>query len=63
MSIIGKYVEAKDKDSGKTVQGWVIKESPLIIRGMSGREYECEGEPTIVDCPLYIRKECARDRG
>lgn len=58
--MIGKYVTAKEKDSDKIVQGWVKNENPLIIEGLTGRKYECEGEPAIVENPLYIRRECVK---
>lgn len=49
--MIGKFVTAKLKGVMESRQGWVIKEDPLLIRGVSGKEYKCEGEPVLVSNP------------
>ncbi len=42
--MLGKFVTAKLKDRIDPRQGWVISEHPLLIKGLSGTIYECEGE-------------------
>jgi hypothetical protein len=60
MDIKGKFVEARLKDSDEYRQDWVIKTDPLVIRGISTKEYECEGNPVLITHPLYAGKECPR---
>ena len=51
MKFIGKFVTAKLKGKDDCRQGAVISEAPLIIQGVSGTRYECEGQPTVVSNP------------
>lgn len=45
------FVTAKLLGADDFRQGVIINVDPLIIRGQSGEEYECEGEPVIVVNP------------
>lgn len=46
--IFGHFVTAKLKGKEDCRQGLVISVEPLILKGVHG-EYECEGNPTVVD--------------
>jgi hypothetical protein len=50
-ALVGQFVTARLRDEVGCRQGWVISVDPLRIRGESGTEYDCEGEPTIVINP------------
>jgi len=55
-AILGKFVTAKLKGRNDSRQGWVIFESPLLIQGISGTIYECEGAPvTVINPPDRLR--------
>lgn len=47
----GVFVTAKLRGKAECRQGWVIQTDPLRIRGESGTEYDCEGQPTAVVNP------------
>lgn len=47
--IFGHWVTAKLKNKADCRQGIVVNIDPLVIRGESGKEYECEGEPTLLE--------------
>lgn len=49
--MIGKFVTAKLEGRNESRQGVVVSMDPFIIRGQSGIEYRCEGEPVRVDNP------------
>lgn len=63
-----EYVEAELKGWKTLRRGVVISETPLVIRGISGREYLCVGEPKIVSpapekcskCGLKLFNPCER---
>jgi len=46
-----KFVTAKLKNSDGSRQGVVISVEPLILKGVSGKTYKCEGLPILVDNP------------
>jgi len=49
--VLNKFVTAKLKNTIGCRQGVVIGINPLILKGISGKSYECEGLPTLVDNP------------
>lgn len=52
--MIGKFVTAKLFGKDDCRQGCVKSLSPLIIQGISGIHYHCEGEPVIVVNPPTV---------
>ena len=51
-ALIGKFVTARlAKKEEDCRQGWVTSESPLKIKGQSGKEYLCKGIPIMVINP------------
>lgn len=49
--MLNKFVTAKLKNTNDYRQGVVISTEPLILKGVSGKTYKCEGVPTLVDNP------------
>ena len=50
-SLLGFFVTAKLKGQDDSRQGWVTSIDPLMIRGESGVNYECAGNPVLVTNP------------
>ena len=58
VQMLGKFVTARLKGQIDPRQGWVVCESPLLIRGQSGIVYECEGTPVeVINPPNKLIKE------
>ena len=65
---LGVFVTAKIVGANDCRQGAVISIDPLRIRGQSGAEYDCEGEPTVVEnppekcigCDMPLGRMCGR---
>ena len=49
--MLNLFVTAKLKGKNEARQGAVITLDPLVIRGQTGTEYLCEGNPVIVENP------------
>jgi hypothetical protein len=47
-NMLGRFVTAKLKGKNDCRQGYIIQLEPLRIRGESGQEYDCEGDPVLV---------------
>lgn len=65
---LGVFVTAKLAGEDDCRQGAVISIVPLRIRGQSGAEYDCEGEPAVVEnppekcigCDMPLGRMCGR---
>lgn len=54
LAMLGVFVTAKLKGLDDRRQGWIIELNPLIIQGVSGAIYECEGVPVeVVNPPSF----------
>ena len=53
-SLLHVFVTAKIKGKDDARQGFIICTNPLIIKGVTGTKYECEGSPTIVSNPPFV---------
>jgi len=49
--MLNRFVTAKLKGADDSRQGVAISVEPLILKGVSGKTYKCEGLPTLVDNP------------
>ena len=53
LALLGVFVTAKLKGKEDCRQGFLKATNPLIIFGVTGREYECEGDVAIVGNPPF----------
>lgn len=68
---LGKFVSAKLLGQSDCRQGAVVSTAPLRIRGVTGEEYDCEGQPelitkqpeTCIGCGLPLGRMCGRCEG